>query len=70
MSLDDDPNVMLFHMLNANDSDIPSVDVSMEMRQRKRKEIELKEKRQRDLERHLKGKAGMEDAKDHEKEFA
>lgn len=70
LSLDDDPNVMLFNMLNANDSDIPSVDVSMEMREKKRKELELKEKRQRDLERHLKGKAGEEEAKEHEKEFA
>jgi len=32
-------------MLNANDSDIPSVDVSIEMREKKRKELELKEKR-------------------------
>ena len=58
-------------MLNANDSDIPSVDVSMEMREKKRKELELKEKRQKDLERHLKGKAGEEnEPKEHEKEFA
>ncbi len=68
LSLDDDPNVLLFN--RHNDSDIPSVDVSFEIREQKRKEKEAKLKRQRDLERHLKGKAGEEEAaKEHEKEF-
>ena len=70
LSLDDDPNILLFQMQQQNDSDIPSVDVSMEMREKKRKEKELLDKRQRDLERHLRGKVKEEDANINEKEFA
>lgn len=69
LSLDDDPNVLLFQQ--GNDSDVPSIDVSFEIRERRRKEKEAKLKRQKDLERHLRGKAGEEEAaKEHEKEFA
>lgn len=70
LSLDDDPNILLFQIQQQNDSDIPSVDVSMEMREKKRKDKELLDKRQRDLERHLRGKVKEEDANINEKEFA
>lgn len=70
LSLEDDPNILLFQMQQQNDSDIPSVDVSMEIREKKRKEKEMLQKRQRDLERHLRGKVNEDEANDQEKEFA
>jgi hypothetical protein len=45
LSLDDDPNMLLYHARRMNDSDIPSIDVSMEIREKRQKEKELKAKR-------------------------
>ena len=57
LSLDDDPNMVLFQRIQGMD-DIPDIDVSFELREKRRKDKELEVNRKRDFERHLRGKAG------------
>jgi|LauGreDrversion4_2_1035121.scaffolds.fasta_scaffold19403_5 hypothetical protein len=70
LSLEDDPNIMLFQRVQ-DVMDMPEIDVSFEIRQKMINDRETEKKRKIELERHLRGKEGMEEAKkEKEEEFA